>query len=76
MVDDGVNGSLVPVRDPAALADAIRRLGSEPTWRTTAGAASRSKAAKEFDERRVVEIVMETYRQVARRKGLDELVEP
>ena len=38
------------------------------------GRAAVAKAAAEFDERRVVEIVLDTYRRVAGRKRLDEVV--
>jgi glycosyltransferase involved in cell wall biosynthesis len=60
----------VPVRDPTALAEALRGLG-DPAVRARFGAAARQRAQREFDERRVVELVLETYREVARAKGLD-----
>ena len=69
VVDPGVTGSLVPVRDPRALADALRGL-ENPATRATQGAAARARAEREFDEQRVVETVLETYREVAKRKGL------
>ncbi len=73
VVDEGHNGHLVPVRDPQALSSALRRLGDDQEWRLQAGKASREKARREFDEDRVVAIVMDTYRRVARAKGLDHL---
>lgn len=76
VVDDGVNGHLVPVLDAPALARAIESLGSDAEWRSAAGAASLAKARAEFDERAVVEIVMDTYRRVAVAKGRPELVTP
>jgi glycosyltransferase involved in cell wall biosynthesis len=69
VVDDGVTGSLVPVDDPAALAEALRAL-QDPGRRRALGAAARARAQQHFDERRVVEIVLDVYRRVARRKGL------
>ena len=61
VVDDGVNGRLVPVRDPGALAAAIGELVADPDRRAAMGAASRAKARAEFDDRRQVAITLETY---------------
>jgi lipopolysaccharide/colanic/teichoic acid biosynthesis glycosyltransferase len=68
VVEHGVNGLLVPVRDPEALARAIERLGGDASLRETFGRAGYERARERFDERRVVETVMETYRGVADRK--------
>ena len=73
VVDDGVNGHLVPVRNPQALARAMSALGEDSSERARAGAASRVKSLTDFDERKVVEIVMDTYRAVAVQKGLTHL---
>ncbi|HET9610083.1 MAG TPA: glycosyltransferase family 4 protein [Acidimicrobiales bacterium] len=73
VVDDGVTGLLVPVRDGGALAEAIRTLGDDPARRRRMGAAAVDRARAGFDERRVVEIVLDTYREVAQRKGLTDL---
>jgi glycosyltransferase involved in cell wall biosynthesis len=61
VVDHDMNGLLVPVGAPGALARAIRRLGDEPDTRARMGHASRARARAEFDEERVVRIVLETY---------------
>ena len=76
VVTDGVNGLLVPVRQPGALRDAIRRLAEDPELRSTMAEASRKVAREEFDERRVVQIVMETYRDVLAAKGMAHLMPP
>jgi glycosyltransferase involved in cell wall biosynthesis len=70
VVDPGVTGELVPVQDPAALSSALLALG-EPEHRAAFGGAARQRARAHFDERRVVEAVLATYREVARRKGVD-----
>lgn len=73
VVDDGSNGMLVPLRSPEALAGAIATIGGDDRLRESMGAASRAKAEREFDERRVVEIVMESYRDGLAAKGLAHL---
>jgi glycosyltransferase involved in cell wall biosynthesis/ribosomal protein S18 acetylase RimI-like enzyme len=70
VVTDGVNGLLVPVLDPRRLGAAILQLGEDAELRARMGEAGRRRALEEFDERRVVATVMDTYRQVAARKGL------
>ncbi|MGH2747958.1 MAG: sugar transferase [Actinomycetota bacterium] len=70
VVEDGVGGLLVPVGDPSALAVAIRRLGEDAALRRRLGAAGHRRARERFDERRVVSIVLDTYREVLERKGI------
>ena len=70
VVEDGVTGVLVPVRDPASLREALGRLAADPSERRRMSEAAVAKAHRDFDERSVVRTVMETYAQVARRKGL------
>ncbi len=67
VVDDGVTGILVPLRSPVALAAAIRDLGEDEARRAAMGAAAVAKARAGFDERRIVEIVLDTYRRGATR---------
>jgi glycosyltransferase involved in cell wall biosynthesis len=69
VVVDGVTGLLVPVRDPERLAAAIAELGSDPERRHQMGVAAARRAREEFDENRVVDIVLSTYREVAARRG-------
>lgn len=75
VVDHGVNGLLVPVNDPASLRAAIRELGDDADLRNRMRTASREKAKTSFDEQRVVQRVIETYRRVAAEKGLTELTD-
>lgn len=74
VVQHGVNGYLIPVNDPTAIRDSILSLGSDPDTRAAMSRASRELALEEFDERRVVSIVIETYRETLEAKGLGHLV--
>ena len=74
VVEDGVNGLLVPVRDPKALAAAISKLGEDRELREKMSAASARVARERFDEQEVVRIVMDTYRQGLMAKGLGHLM--
>ncbi len=64
VVTDGVDGLLVPVKNPEALAKAIARLHDDPALRTRLGAAAREKALAEFDERIVIERTVGVYREL------------
>lgn len=61
VVDDGRSGLLVPLGRAEALADAIAALAGDPQRRAAMGAAGRRKAVTEFDQRRVIDITLETY---------------
>lgn len=74
VVDHDVTGLLVPVRDGAALAEAIVALGEDADRREAMGKAAVERAQEQFDERQVVRIVLDTYRQVAARRGRRDLV--
>ena len=62
IVRAGVNGLIVPPRDPEALADAIANLVSNPALRAQMGAASREIAIREFDQSQVTEEYWDVYR--------------
>jgi glycosyltransferase involved in cell wall biosynthesis len=74
VVDHDRTGLLVPVRDGAALAEAILALGEDPDRREAMGKAATQRAQEHFDERKVVRIVLDTYREVAARQGRHDLV--
>jgi lipopolysaccharide/colanic/teichoic acid biosynthesis glycosyltransferase/glycosyltransferase involved in cell wall biosynthesis len=61
VVEHGANGLLVPVRDSVALAAAIGELVGDESRRRALGAAARSKALTDFDDRRQVTTTLETY---------------
>ncbi|MDO8392289.1 MAG: glycosyltransferase family 4 protein [Actinomycetota bacterium] len=62
-------GLLVPVRDAAALADAIARLAADPAERERMGAAAAATARTEFDQQRVIDITLATYARLLAAKG-------
>lgn len=53
---DGVEGRLVPPRDPRALAGAIAALAADPERRAALGAAAAARARREFDVAREAEL--------------------
>ena len=54
-VVDGETGSLVAVKQPQALADALNALAGDPDLRKKWGAAGRKRALDLYDERKVVQ---------------------
>lgn len=65
IVQHGVNGLLVPAKDPASLVDALRQLCVDPQMRQQMAEASRAKVVAEFDERIVFEQTMAVYRELS-----------
>lgn len=72
VVDDGVTGLLVPVRDAAGLTTAITSLLDDTRRRAAMSEAAGERAVREFDQQRVIDIILETYRQLLRTRGLAE----
>jgi glycosyltransferase involved in cell wall biosynthesis len=62
VVEDGVNGFLVPVHDAAKLARAIIRLVEQPELRRVFGQTSRRRAVEHFDLSLIVEQTRTIYR--------------
>lgn len=63
IVTNGQDGLLVPANDDGALADAMRRLISDPTLRSRLGANAR-KRSEHFSPERLAQTVDEVYRQL------------
>lgn len=72
---DGVEGRLVPPRNGERLAQAIADLLSDPATRERMGEAARRRAEERFDERRVSETILTSYKDLLRRKGLSRVME-
>ena len=64
-VVDGETGLLVPVRDPAALADAMTRMLRDSNVRRTFGAAGQQRARERFSATRMVDETAAVYAGVA-----------
>lgn len=64
VVDDGVNGFLVPVKDSIALAEKIKLLLNNEHLRENFAIESRHKALKEFDVRIIVQQYLKLYNEM------------
>jgi glycosyltransferase involved in cell wall biosynthesis/ribosomal protein S18 acetylase RimI-like enzyme len=65
-----VEGLLIPPRDARRLGAAINRLVGDPVLRKKMGAAARARAEGRFDETKVIDKVLATYRRAFQKKGL------
>ena len=61
VVDDGINGLLVPVKDSSSLAQAMEQMIRDPEMRKRMGKAGRKKVEREFDEKMVIKKILDTY---------------
>ena len=69
-VVDDVTGSLVPERDPEALAAAIQRYFDEPELCKAHGQAARQRAESEFQPEQVWKSLFELYVEMLESRGL------
>jgi glycosyltransferase involved in cell wall biosynthesis len=70
VVEDGVNGFLVPVKNVQALTKAMILLIQDSALRERMGKAGRAKVEQEFEERSVITKVMESYGKEALHEGI------
>jgi glycosyltransferase involved in cell wall biosynthesis len=66
LVSDGVDGLVVPCRDPAAMADALEALWRDPALRARMGAAGRHTVQSGFTLERQLGAFQQLYEEVAR----------
>jgi glycosyltransferase involved in cell wall biosynthesis len=64
IVKDGVNGLLVPPKDPVSLSHAIAKLLQDPSLRAQMGACGREIVLKEFSVDRISRQTLELYREL------------
>jgi glycosyltransferase involved in cell wall biosynthesis len=64
VVENGVNGFLVPAQDAVALADALERILSDPEARAAMGRAGREKVEKTLAVETVVDATLALYRKL------------
>jgi glycosyltransferase involved in cell wall biosynthesis len=60
-ITDGVDGMLVPPRDPAAIADRVATLVQAPALRAALGRAARARVEHEFSLQRQVSVYLAEY---------------
>lgn len=72
VVEDGVNGVLVPPRDAAAIAEAVLRLARSPELRARLGERSRERAVSRFDLSVVAEETRSLYEALLKAKGWEQ----
>lgn len=63
VVENGKNGLLVPLKDSKELEKALLKLIGNPDLREQMGKAGYEKSQKEFNEQKVCEIILNTYKE-------------
>ncbi len=64
VVDDGVTGLLVPVKEAAGLEGALRLLLHDSARRDTMGVAAAQRARERFDQQHQIDLTLDTYRRL------------
>jgi colanic acid/amylovoran biosynthesis glycosyltransferase len=70
-ITDGVEGFIVPLRDPHAMATALHKLGCDPTLRSRMGAAGRSRVIADFKLEDQISAFLSLLRTISKSNGLD-----
>lgn len=68
IIEDGVNGLLVPPGDAAALREALRRLHSDPAYRAALGQSLHETIVHRFGIDRMTNSIEEVYRKALQKK--------
>lgn len=64
LINDGVNGLLVPTEDPAAMAKALRRIIEESKLAQSMAEQARATIMREYQLSTVVETCLKTYKEI------------
>lgn len=64
VVADGVNGILVPIKNPAAVADALEKLARDPVLRGEMGRKGRARVERDFALETITRQTLELYREL------------
>ncbi len=77
VVEDGVDGLIVPPGDPSALAAALRRLQDDPQLRSTMGRAAATRARTRFSEQAMIDCYVDMFDEaLGTRRRRSSLVSP
>jgi colanic acid/amylovoran biosynthesis glycosyltransferase len=68
-VTDGVEGFIVPLRDPQAMAEALHKLSDDSTLRARMGATARARINKDFSLEQQVAEFINLFHEVSETKG-------
>lgn len=71
VVEHGTTGLLFPVAKVGELCDAVATLAQDRSRRERMGKEARRKAEADFDQRRVIQTVLDSYEELLTRKGID-----
>jgi glycosyltransferase involved in cell wall biosynthesis len=69
VVEDGLNGYLVPVKECTSLAAALQKLINSPSLRSSMGQKSRIRAETEFSSERVIAETLAVYAQLGSKRS-------
>ena len=64
VVADGVNGILVPIKNPGAVADALEKLARDPLLRGEMGRKGRARVERDFALETITRRTLELYREL------------
>lgn len=64
IIDDGVDGFLVPPADEGAIAALLAKAAAQPDWRAAVGRAAQEKVAQKFTQRAMIDALIREYKRL------------